>query len=177
VSDDLYIWVNRWDEFQAYQEKRGKKWVPPWIRAYPRQLDDDRYYRLTDAQKLLLHELRLVFASASLQVPFDTRWLCRRLGRRVTTRTVEALNHAGLITICSRTVLERFQDAFWNGSTLEVEVEEEQEPVPVPEPEVEVPSTDIDFGPNGAGTGDGDLERLDPLAELRTAQIRGGITA
>jgi len=145
VSDDLYIWVNRWDEFQTYQEKRGKKWVPPWIKTYPRQLDDERYYKLTDAQKLLLHELRLVFSSASLWVPFDTSWLCRKLGRKVRKDSIEALNHAGLITICSRTVLERFQDAFWNGSTLEVEVDLEVEEEQTDRPNLTTPNGDIDF--------------------------------
>ena len=23
-----WIWVNRWDEFQTYQTKRGKPWAP-----------------------------------------------------------------------------------------------------------------------------------------------------
>ena len=160
MSDDLYIWVNRWDEFQTYQEKRGKKWVPPWIKTYPRQLDDERYYKLTDAQKLLLHELRLVFSSASLWVPFDTSWLCRKLGRKVRKDSIEALNHAGLITICSRTVLERFQDAFWNGSTLEVELEEELTHSP---PTTTTPSDDIDFQAadnGGAWSTELDIPRL-----------------
>jgi len=163
MSDDLYIWVNRWDEFQTYHEKRGKKWVPPWIKTYPRQLDDDRYYNLTDAQKLLIHELRLVFSSASLRVPFDTSWLCRRLGRKVRKDSIEALNRAGLITICSGTVLERFQDAFWNGSSLEVEVEVEKNlQTDKPKLTTPEPSEDIDFAApaNGPWTTELDIPRL-----------------
>ncbi len=151
MTEPQYIWIVRWDEFQTYHLKRGKRWVPPWIRTYPRQLDDERYYNLTDAQKLLIHELRLVFASASCWVPYDTRWLCRRLGRKVQKRTVEALNDAGLIVICSRTVLERFQDVFWNGSTPEVEVEVEQSFLPA-----------VAREQNGRPDGEGDIDFGEP---------------
>jgi hypothetical protein len=126
VNDDLYIWVNRWDEFQTFQIKRGKPWAPPWIRTYTAQLSDERYLDLTDRQRALLHDLRMVFAMTKGRTRCDHRTIGQYRHIRTRYADLEALNHAGFIDICSRTVLERKRNAFWNSSTLEVEVEVEQ---------------------------------------------------
>lgn len=143
MTEPLYIWVNRWDDFQNYQRKRGKPWAPPWLMNHTRQLDDDRYLDLTAAERGLLHDLRLEFARTRLDLRSDTTRLSRRLGYKVYTSQLQRLNDAGFITICSRTVLEQFRNAFWNGSSLEVEVEEEEPSLP---PNVlPLPTDDINF--------------------------------
>jgi hypothetical protein len=118
-----WIWVNRWEEFQSFQVKRGKPWAPPWIRLYPQLLGDDDFLALTESEQLLLLKLFMLFSSQRQVVANDTRSLSRRCGQRVLKRHVDSLNHAGYIDLCSRTVLERRRNAFWNGSILEVEVD------------------------------------------------------
>ncbi len=120
---DLYIWVNRWDEFQSFQKKRGKPWAPPWIKTYTAQLVDNRYLDLTDRQRALLHDLRMIFAMTSGRLRYDTRTISFHRHRRTCDADLEALNHAGLISFCSGTVLEQRRNMFWNRSNPEVEVE------------------------------------------------------
>lgn len=175
MAEPLYIWIVRWHEFQTYQKKRGKPWAPPWLMDHTRQLDDDRYLDLTAAERGLLHDLRLEFARTRLDLRSDTTRLSRRLGYKVYTSQLERLNDAGFIVLCSRTVLEQFRNAFWNGSSLEVEEEREQ-PEPAPEPEANYAGAgagaddDIDFGEDPADPWHGkDLDRLDPAAALRAA--------
>jgi hypothetical protein len=122
-----WIWVNRWEEFQSFQTKRGKPWAPPWIRLYPQLLGDDDFLALTESEQLLLLKLFMLFSSQRQVVANDTRSLSRRCGQRVLKRHIDSLNHAGYIDLCSRTVLERRRNAFWNGSILEVEVDIEGE--------------------------------------------------
>jgi hypothetical protein len=119
-----YIWVNRWDEFQTFQTKRNKPWAPPWIRNYTAQLSDDRYLDLTDRQRALLHDLRMVFAVTRGRLRRDTPTIARYRHRQTRDEDLAALNHAGFIEFCSGTVLEQRRNAFWNRSTLEVDKKE-----------------------------------------------------
>jgi hypothetical protein len=132
LNDDLYIWVTRWDDFQTFQKKRGKPWAPPWIRNYIAQLSDDRYLDLTDRQRALLHDLRMVFAMTKGRTRYDHRTISSFRRRRTRYADLEALNHAGFIEFCSGTVLEQKRAAFWNSSGLEVEVEVEEKNPPNP---------------------------------------------
>jgi hypothetical protein len=133
MNDDLYIWVNRWPDFQTFQKKRNKPWAPPWIRTYTKLLDDKAYQDLPPETRSLLHGLWMLFARSRLTLPKDTRHLSRNLHQRVLTQQLDRLNHAGFIDFCSGTVLEQKRNAFWNSSTLEVEVEvEEKTPTYLP---------------------------------------------
>jgi hypothetical protein len=104
--EQAWIWVNRWEDFQSFQTKRGKPWAPPWIRLYPALLADD-----------------MLFSSSRQVVANSTRTLSQRTGQRVLKSHIVSLNEAGFIDLCSRTVLERRRNMFWNGSVLEVEVD------------------------------------------------------
>ena len=152
MATDTYIWINRWEEFQTFQQRRGKPWAPPWIRIYPRILDDHTFTDLPEHTQLLLVKLWMVFSTTRQRIPNDTRWLSRRLGQRVTKPQLKLLNHAGYIQVCSGTVLEQRRNLFWNGSALELEVEEEKkQPTPNPNPELDQPNghgniADLDFG-------------------------------
>lgn len=131
MSDELYIWVNRWEEFQVYHRKRNKTWAPPWIRVYTRLLDDHNYLGLTARQRGLLHDVWLLFAKTRLELGLSPARIGRMLGyETLRMRDFEALNQAGFLDFCSRTVLEQRRNAFWNGSALEVEVEVETPPTP-----------------------------------------------
>lgn len=117
--DDRYIWVNRWDEFQSFQEKRGKPWAPPWVKLHTKILDNPEFLDLTPETRMVLVGIWALFARTHGTLTKDTRRLSRQLSQRVTERQLESLNHAGFITFCSGTVLEQFRAAFWNRSTLE----------------------------------------------------------
>lgn len=151
--EQVYVWISRWDEFQTYTIKRGKPWAPPWIKMYPRLLDDPEFRRLTEANQLLLVKLWMLFARAHGKVvvgtrsvhqavtkdprsshegiTWDSRSLAKQLAQRVTKQQLVSLNRAGFIQFCSGTVRERFWNAFLNGSVLEVEVEVDN-PNPTP---------------------------------------------
>jgi hypothetical protein len=155
VNDDLYIWVTRWDDFQTYQKKRGRPWAPPWIRNYTAQLSDARYLDLTDRQRALLHDLRMVFAMTRGQLRHDAATIARYRHRQTRDEDLVALNHAGFIEVCSGTVLERKLNMFRNRSVLEVE-EKRKEPIP--------PSVVKGAGENGGTeleTGETEADLLD----------------
>ena len=131
-DDDLYIWVNRWDEFQTFQEKKGKPWAPPWIKVYHSLLDQPAYIDLTPETRCLLEGIWKLFARSRGTLRKDTRNLSRQLNQRVTERQLERLNHAGWITFCSGTGLERLRNKFWNCSTLDKKRQDKNPPLPQP---------------------------------------------
>lgn len=118
---DEYLWINKWEEFQSFQTKRGKPWTPPWIKLYPQLLRDHDFVSLPEREQLLLLKLFMLFASTRGLVPKSTRTLSHWLGQRVVIANIERLNEAGWINVCSRTVLEQRRSAFWNSSSLEVD--------------------------------------------------------
>lgn len=122
VSDERYVWIARWDEFQHYKS-RGE-W-PAWIKDYTRQMTDDAYLGLTFHQRGVLQGLRLSFATARRQLLGSTSALSRRLGQRVTTDTLKALCDAGFIELVSRADLDKLLQR----SSPEVEEEVEKEPL------------------------------------------------
>ena len=126
-----YIWVNKWDEFQTFQRKRGKPWSPPWIKTYLAQLSDERYLELTDRQRALLHDVRMVFAMTRGRTPCDHRTLSHYRQVRTYYADLVALNHAGFIDLCSGTEVERRRAAFWNRSATEEEETRQESAVDV----------------------------------------------
>jgi hypothetical protein len=111
MSDQTFIWITRWEDFQHYAPERDR--APGWIKAYTKQLSDDRYLNLTSAQRALLHDLRCEFARAHGELTNDTRRIAQRIGLRVTNGNLEALNHAGFIEFLSREALDLALDKFY----------------------------------------------------------------
>lgn len=143
AADDVYIWIVRWGDFQTYQTKRGKQWSPPWIKNHVGQLADDRYLDLSDRQRALLHDLRMVFAMTRGRLRRDAPTIARYRHRQTRDEDLEALNRAGLIEFCSGTVLEQKWDAFWNGSNPEVDKTRK-------EPRAVTSTTDVEPSGNGS---------------------------
>ena len=114
-----WISVRNWRRFQHYDVAKRQ---PIWIKTYTELLDDDAYRDLTMHQRAVLHGLWLAYASSRCQLAVNTASLSARLNLRVTSRQLEALNHAGWVDIvASKTLADGYQDA-----SPEVEVEEEK---------------------------------------------------
>lgn len=128
MSAELFIWVNKWEERQSFQEKRGKPWAPPWIKLYPHLLDDPEFLDLSAETRSLLVGIWMLFGRSHGTVTKDTRRLSKQLHQRVTEAQLTTLNHAGFLSFCSGTVLEQRRAAFWNRSVLEEKREEETKP-------------------------------------------------
>ncbi len=109
--------IPRWDEFQHRDMARST--VPPWIKNLTRLLSDEAYLGLTPNRRALLHGLWLEYARTRRQLPGNTASLSRRLAMKVTSRDLEALNHAGFLTFSASKPASRL-------ASLEVEVEVEK---------------------------------------------------
>ena len=101
---DGWIVVRDWDRFQHYHA--GDRDMI-WVKNYVRLLHNDEYLELTGHQRAVLHGLWLVYASSRCQVRANTASLTRQLALRVTSHTLEALNHAGFIAILARSEQNR----------------------------------------------------------------------
>lgn len=123
-----YIQIPNWSDFQhADVTKRGR--APVWIRNYTRLLSNDDYLSLTPTQRATLHGIWLEHARSGGKVPENTSKLSRRLGLRVTKRTLEALERKGFIVICQDNglTLSRLEERRGE-KTRAVQVEETGEP-------------------------------------------------
>lgn len=110
--------------------------VPPWIKNLTRLLSDEAYLGLTPNRRALLHGLWLEYARTRRQLPGNTASLSRRLAMKVTSRDLEALNHAGFLTFSASKPAGKH-------ASLEVEVEVEEKDqllTPPPKPAVSKPS-------------------------------------
>ena len=131
--NDQYVWISRWSDFQHYRPnpERG----PAWIKQHTSQLSDDRYLSLTDRQRSLLHDLRMVFSAFRGRLPRNTLTIARQRHRQTFRSDIDALEQAGLIQIISRETLEQRLDLFYRRSRVEVEVEKEEDKnPPLPQP-------------------------------------------
>lgn len=141
---DAWIWICRWEDFQHYRPERDR--APAWIKSYTKQLDDDRYRRLSLHQRGVLDSLRIAFAQAHGKLSADTRQLSYRVGGRVAVVQLKALCDAGLIAIVSRDVLEQRLEALYNKSSPHARPRAREEG----EEELEDPPTPLKGGsPNG----------------------------
>jgi len=100
MSDELWIEIPNWDRFQHYRDRN-----PPWIKNYLELLHDDNYLSLTGHERAVLHGLWLEYASSRRRLRLDTRSISARLNLRVTTATLERLNHAGFVTLSASKAL------------------------------------------------------------------------
>lgn len=147
ANNTRYISVRNWRKFQHYDpEKR----TPPWIKNMTELMSSDTYLSLSAAERGVLHGLWLEYARSRCElrldvvsdpracgddtasVPrgyrLDTARLTRRLGVRVSNKTLAALNHAGFITIvASKALAEGYRDASPRARAEEVEAEVEKE--------------------------------------------------
>jgi hypothetical protein len=118
VTGRRWIVISRWDDFQHRDMARSS--VPPWIKNLTRLLSDEAYLELTPHRRALLHGLWLEYARTRRELPENTLSLSRRLAMKVTTRDLEALNHAGFIGFSAVKPAVKV-------ASLEVEVEVEKE--------------------------------------------------
>jgi len=132
-----WISVRNWRRFQHYDVAKRQ---PIWIKTYTELLDDDAYRDLTAHQRAVLHGLWLAYASSRCQLRVSSASLSARLNLRVTSRQLEALNHAGWIDIvASKTLADGYQSA---SPEVEVEVEVEEEKKNPPNPTLVVDGTE-----------------------------------
>jgi hypothetical protein len=98
MTDLGWIVIPRWDEFQHRDMARST--VPPWIKTYTKLMADDAYLNLTFRQRGILHGIWLEYARARRVLGASPARLGLRLGdESVRRRDLEALNHAGFISI------------------------------------------------------------------------------
>ena len=120
-----YILISRWREFQHYKPNRDRG--PAWIKDYTAQLNDARYWQLTDRQRALLRDLRDVFAMTRACLPHDAAMVARARHSQTRHSDLKALNRAGFIEVISRATLEQRLEELYNNSTLEVDKERDKE--------------------------------------------------
>jgi len=92
---NLWIVIPRWDGEDGFQHYKDRE--PIWIKNYTRLLSSDSYLGLTFVQRGVLHGLWLEYARSNRQIRDSTLSVSRRLGERVTSATLDALNHAGFV--------------------------------------------------------------------------------
>ena len=95
METERWIVVPRWADFQHYKNRN-----PPWIKSYVKQVRDDEYLSLGQAERGLLNDLRMLYAEAHGQLREEAAR--RRLVRsesdaRRWKRRLDLLNHAGLV--------------------------------------------------------------------------------
>lgn len=107
MTRQVYIVIPNWDGPDGFQHYRDRD--PIWIKNYVRLMSHDDYLDLSYHQRGILHGLWMEYARSNRQLPGSTVTLTRRLGHRVTTRDLEALNEAGFIQfVASKTLAERY---------------------------------------------------------------------
>ena len=125
MNDERWITVRNWERFQHYKDRD-----PYFIKLYTELQHDHNWLALTGHQRAVLVGIWLEYASARCQLPLNTASLTRRLALRVSSATLEALNHAGFIEFSSRAALEIAR-------SQEVEEEEQVKDLPLPLPVVQ----------------------------------------
>ena len=125
MSEERWIIVRNWERFQHYKDRD-----PYFIKLYTELQHDHNWLALTGHQRAVLVGIWLEYASARCQLPLDTASLTRRLALRVSSATLEALNHAGFIEFSSRAALEIAR-------SQEVEEEKQVKDLPLPLPVVQ----------------------------------------
>lgn len=119
ATDERWIVVPRWAEFQHYRDRR-----PLWIKNYGRLLHDHAYTELSLLERGALHGIWLLYSEAGgiLSEELARRQLCAsksEAGRW--RRTLDRLSDAGFLSLsASKPLAARYQNA-----SLETEKEKE----------------------------------------------------
>ena len=168
MSDELWIVIPRWNDFQHPDTTRSG--VMPWVKNFTRLLSDDRYLDLSFVQRGILHSIWLEYARSRGKLRMSTDGtlvsLSRRLGQNVRLAQLVALNDAGFIefSASSPASTRASKDASTSASNL-ASPEENRGEERRPEDQDPVTETVLqDQGGNGSGawsTGE-DLEPLVP---------------
>lgn len=157
MRTDDYIWISRWDEFQHYPPQRDRG--PAWIKSYAAQLDDEAYWRLSNRQRALLHDLRLMFATMRSRLPHDRRMIESRRLAETRQADLDALNDAGFIRVVSREGLEECLEVLYASRaparSPEEDVEEETD---TEEPPSFLPNLTTPKGSHADPAGDDDID-------------------
>jgi hypothetical protein len=93
MSEERWIVIPKWDQFQHYKDRD-----PKWIKNYNSLLSDDIYLDLTGHQRAVLHGLWLSYAASNRELRSNTASLSRRLNLKVTSRDLDALISRGLVS-------------------------------------------------------------------------------
>jgi len=107
VSEERWVVIPGWDRFQHYKDRD-----PPWIKLYTDLIHNEEWLGLTCHQRGVLVSLWVEYAASGRQLRGNTATLTRRLGDRVTNRTLERLRQAGFVEFsASKPLAPRYQDA------------------------------------------------------------------
>ncbi len=107
---EQWIVIPRWDGKEGFQHYRDRD--PVWIKNYRSLLTSEEYIGLTMSERGVLHGLWLEYASSNRAIRGHTATLTRRLGQRVTSAHLKALNDAGFIEFsASKPLARRYPDA------------------------------------------------------------------
>jgi hypothetical protein len=92
VSPDGWIVVPNWDKFQHYTGR-----VPPWIKLYLELEHKDEWRHLTLAQRGLLVSIWVAYGNSRGVIRASD--IPAVVTQKVPRKSLEALNHAGLIQV------------------------------------------------------------------------------
>jgi hypothetical protein len=92
VSEDRWIVVPKWHEFQHYKDR-----VPPWIKVYLELLDKDEFATLNASDRGVLMTIWLLYARQ--KGPFRVSKVRSNARTKSVERALERLNHAGFIEV------------------------------------------------------------------------------
>lgn len=171
MTQHLWIEIPNWDSFQHYSTRD-----PIWIKTYTAQLDDPDYLTLTSAQRGLLHDLRLMFATTHRNLRLDTANISRRLNVRVLNAQLTALNHAGFLHLsASRPLATGYQPASAPRARARGREEKRREEPPYPH-EVGEPETpkQQQTNPRALGTNPRAVAKAQAPRRRAEAWIRNG---
>lgn len=137
MSNPGWIVIPSWEKFQHRDGFRQR--VPTWIKDYTEQTSRDDYLDLTLQQRGLLADLRREYAVTRGRLRSDPAALTRRLGVRVQKKTLDALIHAGFISISASepasdiasdpaSTEEKRSTTYYNGSELRGNEQPDQKP-------------------------------------------------
>jgi hypothetical protein len=153
MSERWRIEIPRWDDFQHYKDRTR----PTWIKDYTKQIDDEAYLELSAAQRGLLHDLRLLCAMSAGDIPTSLITISRRLGYKVSSASLEALNHAGFIRLTSIGTSRPSSRGAVPNRPLEERREEEKDQRRTPRPSTQEPGLRL-VEPDDGDAGDGSLD-------------------
>jgi hypothetical protein len=104
---DQWIIVRNWDRFQHYTHRN-----PTWIKVYTELAHKDEFISLTLPQKGMLLTIWIEYAASRGRVSIEM--IRRRVGVSYRNATVEALNHAGFITLSASKPLAQSKKKIYN---------------------------------------------------------------
>lgn len=84
--------VKNWGQFQHYKDRN-----PPWIKLHNHLLDDYEFEMLADATKGHLLCIWMLASRTKNKIPFDARWVSKKIGASSKVDLDELVNHGFLV--------------------------------------------------------------------------------